>query len=95
MRGDRGVVGLQPRRKKPHSPARHILFEGYISHTSNLARWARKQEMKMMYIMVSAGSNSHIRALYQTKLLYHYKNSQSSEQRPEAGGGAFVANVRA
>lgn len=73
MKGDRGVGWLQPRRKKLPSPARHILLEGYISHTSNLARWARKQEMKMMYIMASAGSNFHFRALYKTKLLYHFR----------------------
>lgn len=95
MRVDRGVGWLQPWRKKLPSPARYILLEGYISHTSNLARWARKQEMKMMYIMASAASNFHIRALYKTNLLYHYINSQGSEQAPEARGRALVANFRA
>lgn len=84
--GDRGVGGPQPWRKKLSFPAQHILFEGYISHTSNFARWARKQEMKTMYITASAGSNAHIKALYKTKLLYQYINSQGSEH---------IANVRA
>lgn len=52
-----------------------------LSHTSNPARWARQQEMKMMYIMALAGPCAHIRALYKIKSLYQYinLNSQDSE----------------
>ncbi len=69
-------------------PGAYVLSEGYISHTSNPARWARAQEMKMMYIMALAGPCAHIRALYKIKSLYQYinSNSQDSEKGLNARG---------
>lgn len=64
---DGGLAGVVASEKEIPFPGAYVLSGGYISHTSNPARWARQQEMKMMYIMALAGPSAHVRALYKTK----------------------------
>lgn len=71
---DRGLAASE---KEIPFPGAHVLSEGYISHNSNPARWTRQQEINQMYTMALAGPCAHLRALYKTKSLYQYINSNS------------------
>lgn len=91
MEGEGGIVEWEGRslEKELSFPGAYVLSEGYIFHTSNPARWVRKQEMKMMYIVAPAGPGAHVRALYKTKSLYQY-----SEEVLNARDSGCIANVR-
>lgn len=80
LEGERGNVGWEVCSLGERNPLLGAIYSFRRLHIQ-LARWARKQDMKMMYIMAPTGPSADTKALYKTKSLYQYTNSnlQDSE----------------